>query len=133
MNKEVKELCSLDIELYKCISADIDTDKVVLTDNQLIHMADRHPEAYDDVLIELKETILDPDYIICDKKHKDTGLVIRKIPSESELNSHTFIVLRICTDSNNGELANSIISGWTINDKRLQNYLRNKPVLYKRQ
>ena len=41
-----------------------------------------------------------------------------------------FIVLRICTDTYNGEFANSIISGWKISEKRLQSYLRNKKILY---
>lgn len=43
---------------------------------------------------------------------------------------HIFIVLRICTDTYNGEFANSIISGWKISEKRLQSYLRNKKILY---
>ena len=82
MNNEIKELCSLDMKLYQCITNDIDTNRVVLTDKQILHIADHHPEAYNDVLIELKETIIFPDYIIKDEKHADTGLVIREIPSD---------------------------------------------------
>lgn len=133
MNYDLKELCSLDVNLYKCITEDIVTDRVVLTDKQIIHIADHHPEAYNDVLIELNETILYPDYIIKDEKHADTGLVIRKIHSTSESNQHSFIVLKICTDTHNGKLANSVISGWKISESRLQSYLRNKPVLYKKE
>lgn len=132
MKKELKELCSLDVELYQCITQDIDTNRVVLTDKQILHIADHHPEAYNDVLIELNETIMSPDYIIKDEKHENTGLVIREITSGSPSKQHTFIVLRICTNSNNGKLANSVISGWKISESRLQSYLRNKPVLYKR-
>ena len=132
MNNEIKELCSLDMKLYQCITNDIDTNRVVLTDKQILHIADHHSEAYNDVLIELKETIISPDYIIKDEKHADTGLVIREIPSDLSSKQHTFIVLRICTNSNNGKLANSVISGWKISESRLQSYLRNKPVLYKR-
>lgn len=132
MNNDVKELCSLNVELYKCISEDIDTDRLVLTDKQILHMADHHPEAYNDVLIELNETIANPDYIILDDKHDETGLVIREIPSDAEPKQHTFIVLRVCTNSHNGALANSVISGWKISDKRLRSYLRNKAILYKK-
>lgn len=42
------------------------------------------------------------------------------------------IVLKVCTDSQNGELANSIISGWKISEKRLANYVRNKRILYRK-
>ena len=131
MNNDILELCKLDLELYSCISNSIDTDRVVLTNKSVIHIADHHPDAYNEVLIELKDTILTPDYIISDAKHENTGLIIRKIPS-AEPAEHSFIVLKICTDSKDGMLANSIISGWKISDKRLKSYLRNKQILYKR-
>ena len=133
INKDIKDLCSLDKRLYQCISDNIDTDQVVLTDKQILHIADKHPDAYNDVLMELNATIACPDYIIKDEKHNHTDLVVRKISSEKEPNEHTFIVLRICTDSHHGKFANSVISGWKISDKRLQSYLRNKVVLYKKE
>lgn len=131
MNKEIKELNPLNINLYKCISEKIATEKVILTDKQILHMIEHHPEAYSDVLAELNDTLASPDYIIRDEKHDDTGLVIRKLTSDKTQQNHTFIVLRICSDTKNGILSNSIISGWKISDKRLQSYLRNKTILYK--
>ncbi|MDO4188458.1 MAG: PBECR2 nuclease fold domain-containing protein [Lachnospiraceae bacterium] len=132
MYEEVKEICKLNTDIYKCISQDIDTDRVVLTDKSAIHIADSHPDAYKEVLIELRDTILTPDYIIADEKRLNTGLVIKRIAPDEIDSEHTFIVLKICTDSKNGILANSIISGWKISDKRLKSYLRNKEILYKR-
>ena len=38
MNNEIKELCSLDMKLYQCITNDIDTNRVVLTDKQILHI-----------------------------------------------------------------------------------------------
>lgn len=133
MDFDVKELCTLDLELYQCITDKIDSNRVVLTNKSVLHIADHHPDAYNEVLIELKETILNPDYIISDGKHEDTGLIIRKIESSSTSDEHTFIVLKLCTDSQGGRLANSIISGWKISNKRLLSYLRNKRILYKKE
>ena len=130
MINEITELGALNKRIYECISPDIDTERVIITDKQLDHIADHHPEAYDETLIELKTTLTDPDYIIKDDKHIDTGLVIKSIPYGNE---HLYIVLKICTDSQNGKLANSIISGWKISEARLRNYLRNKTVLYKKE
>lgn len=130
MYNQNRELCKLNIELYSCISKDIDTDRVILTDKQLLHIAEKHPEAYNDVLIELNNTIQNPDYIINDEKNDNTGLVIRALPN-TEPQKHSFIVLRICTDSQDGLMANSVISGWKISEKRLRSYLRNKTVLYR--
>ncbi len=132
MDLEVEELCNLDVNIYRCITDRIDSDRVVLTNKSVLHIAEHHPDAYNDVLIQLKDTINRPDYIISDGKHENTGLVIKRIESDSMSEQHTFIVLKVCTDSKNGQLANSIISGWKISDKRLKSYLRNKRILYKR-
>ena len=119
----------IDKTIYSCISSDIATDKVIITQEQLEHIADRHPEAYTETLIELRTTLEDPDYIIKDASHRDTGLVIREI-SLSE--HHSLIVLRVCTNTYNGRLSNSVISAWKISKKRLGNYLRNKEILYRK-
>ncbi len=131
-NQDMQIICFLDRDLYRCISNEIDTDSVILTDKQLLHMYKKHPEAYKQVISELSETILYPDYIFHDKKHQNTGLVVKRINSKSGTPLHTFIVLRVCTDSCNGKYSNSIISGWKINQKRLESYLRNLKLLYKK-
>lgn len=127
MKSDLIELCSLDIELYKCVTAQIATSRVVLTEKSDIHISEHHPDSYTQVMIDLKDTILYPDYIFQDQKHNDTALVVKKI-----ISSNTFVVLRLCTNTQDGKLANSIISGWEISDARLRNYLRNKPILYKK-
>ncbi len=43
------------------------------------------------------------------------------------------VVLRIATSKDDPEYKNSIISCWNISEKRLQNYLRNKQILYKKE
>jgi hypothetical protein len=129
MRDEVIELGSLNINIYKCISSNIDTDRVIITDNQLDHIAEHHPDSYDEMLIELKSTLSNPDYIFKDDKHNDTGLVVKSIKAGD---TYLYIVLRVCTDSKGGKLANSVISGWQISQSRLNNYLRNKLLLYKK-
>ena len=117
----------IDKDIYSCIAGEIITDEVVITDNQMRHILDRHPEAYEKVIACFEEAIKNPDYII-DDKHENTGLVIKQI---SDGNNYTQIVLRICTSGDETEYKNSIISSWEISEKRLKNYLRNKKVLYK--
>lgn len=126
---DVLDLGVLDITIYKCITEQIDTDRVIVSETQLLHISEHHPEAYAEALIELQSTIKEPDYIFRDDKHENTGLVVRHSSVGEE---NLFIVLRICTDSQGGTLANSVISGWKISAKRLQNYVRNKTLLYKR-
>ena len=117
----------IDIEIYQCITDDIVTNEVVITENQLQHIKERHSDAYENVVTNLKDVIESPDYIIEDK-HKNTGLVIRKIKTDDNFQ----IVLRICTSEDENGYKNSVISSWKISEKRLQNYLRNKRILYKK-
>ena len=77
----------------------------------------------------LSEIICDPDFIVEDK-HKNTGLIIKKIKTEKE---YIQMVLRVCTSKDNLNYKNSVISCWKISEKRLRNYLRNKRVLYKKE
>ena len=68
-------------KIYKCITEDIITEEVIITENQIQHIKDRHPGAYNKVLKNIQETISTPDYIIRDK-HAYTGLIIKRIQTE---------------------------------------------------
>ena len=68
-------------KIYKCITEDIITEEVIITENQIQHIKDRHPEAYNKVLKNIREAISTPDYIIRDK-HAYTGLIIKRIQTE---------------------------------------------------
>ncbi|MCC8102464.1 MAG: hypothetical protein LIP11_09500, partial [Clostridiales bacterium] len=61
----------------------------------------------------------------------NTGLVIKRLwTSEGQ---YVQVVLKICTTEDEPGYKNSIISCWEISEGRLQNYLRNKSILYKRE
>ena len=128
-NIEVHSVGKINREIFKCITEDIRTDEVIITDNQIQHIKDRHPEIYDKVLNNIQEAIRVPDYIIRDK-HEYTGLVIKRIEIESGILQ---VVLRLCTSEDEQGYKNSIISCWELSEKRLQNYLRNKEILYSRE
>ena len=96
----------IDREIFRCIAEDIVTEEVVVRD-----------------------ILRDPDYIIEDK-HPYTGLVVKRLETGSE---SLQVVLRICTSEDQPGYKNSVISCWEISERRLQNYLRNKKILYNRQ
>ena len=126
---QVHSVGKIDRNIYRCITEDIVTDEVVITDKQMEHILDRHPDAYERALESLKNVLEAPDFIIEDK-HKNTGLVIGEIEAEEE---YMQIVLRVCTLGDDPEYKNSVISCWKISERRLRNYLRNKRVLYKKE
>ena len=120
----------IDRNIYKCITEDIRTDEVVITDNQIKHILDRHPGALKKAIEDMRSVIENPDYIIADEKHKNTGLAIKNVESEM---GYLHLVLRVCTSEDEPGYKNSVISCWEISERRLQNHLRNKNVLYKRE
>ena len=126
---EVHLVGKINRNIYRCITEDIVTDDVIITENQMQHILDRHPEAYKEVIDYLSDIIQEPDLIIKDKQ-KNTGLVVKKIKTGNE---YAQMVLRICTSNDDPNYKNSVISCWEISEKRLQNYLRNKTILYKKE
>ena len=119
----------LDMSIYSCISEDYVTDQVIITEKQLVHIRERHPEAYDDTICYISQILKYPDYIIKDKR-PHTGLVVKQIVSKQK---SILLVLRICTFGNQSDYKNSIITSWEISKERLNNYLKNKQILYKRE
>ncbi len=62
-HSDVIYLGKLDVRIYQYITDGIDTDTVIVSEKQLLHIADHHPDSYPETLIQLKSTIKDPDYI----------------------------------------------------------------------
>lgn len=128
-NGVVHNLGILNWEIYDCISTNHVTDEVIITEEQLMHIRQRHPEAYIDTVHYVREILENPDYILKDKR-PNTGLVIKKIINTKE---NSLLVLKIITSDDNKNYKNSVITSWKITEKRLNNYLRNKDVIYKKE
>lgn len=120
------KICDLDVEKYRCVSPDIRTSEVILTDERILHIKERHPGDYEDIEPFLGEAIVSPDYILEDAPN--TGLILKRI-KEEEMRFQ--LVLRLHTSSDLKGRKNSIISAWKISDSRWNNYVRNKKILYK--
>lgn len=119
----------LNKEIFRCISEDIRTDEVIITENQVKHIQERHPEVYEKFNLFFKEIIDDPDYII-EASKPNTALILKQITLEDEMFK---LVLRLATSGDNPEYKNSIITFMKIDDKEWKRLLRNKKILYKKE
>ena len=115
--------------IYGCVSTDIKTNEVIITNRQMMHIKERHPEACEQLMEHIKDALEEPDYILADK-HENTALVVKRLKIGKTWGQ---VVLRLCTSTDEPSYKNSVISYWEISDKRLQSYLRNKKVLYKKE
>ena len=76
--KEYINICKLDKTTYKGLNPNITTDEVIITYKQIEHIIEQRQSVYNKYKDKLKEIIINPDYIIEDTKHINTGLVIKK-------------------------------------------------------
>lgn len=111
----------IDIKKYDCISDDIDTDEVIITDERIEHICTRHPGAFEIISPYLKFALDEPDYILEDKRPR-SGIILKKVEVDS---TRLQIVLRVHTSQDDAGFKNSIISAWTINEERWENYINN--------
>ena len=132
---ETKEVADVHIigkinrNIYKCISEDIRTDEVIITDNQIQHIKERHPNDYERFSEYFAEIVETPDYIIESPK-PNTALVLKEIAKADEVFK---TVVRLVTSGDNPSYKNSIITFMKIDEKEWNRLLHNKKILYKRE
>lgn len=129
MDTDVNFICNLDPNIYKVITTSIVTTQVIITDRQLEHIRERHPDISESVIEQLEKIISSPDYII-ETDMPSTANILKHL----EINGKGYqLILRIKTDSDPVEFQNSIITLMSVNEKRYRQYLRNRKILYKRE
>ena len=129
-NSEVtalRHVTRLDIEKYKCVSDDIMTDEVIITDERIQHIKDRHPNDYERFGSYIAAAIESPDYIV-DDKQPATAVVLKRIEESGE---HFRLAIRLATSIDNPEYKNSVLTFLKIREKEWNRVLRNKKILYK--
>ena len=118
----------IDREIYKCITEDIVTDEVIITEERIRHIIDRRgKEFYDKYGDKFLSILQDPDYVFKDKKN--TALVCKEFSLDGK---YINVALRLVVSTDNPEYKNSIITAVGESRKRFQQRLRNNEVLYKK-
>lgn len=126
----VHSVGKIDRDIYKCITDDIVTNEVIITDERIGHIKERHPNDYERYCEYLKLIIESPDYIVETKK-PNTALILKEIKESEERQFKT--VLRLTTSTDNPDFKNSIITFMKIDEKEWRRLLRNKQILYKKE
>lgn len=124
--EEYVNIGNLDIDKYKDITdKQITTTEVIITYKQIKHINEKEERDFSKYESKLKSIIENPDYIIKDTKHKDTGLIVKKFDSN--------IIVVIKLETADMTKKNSIITIWEIKDKRLERYLLTHKTVYKKE
>ncbi len=105
------------------------TDDVILTEERRKHMIEHHPElGYNDINY-IKKVLKNPDFIFQDRKNCDTLLIIKNVIENDKIYR---MVIKLNTNSSIQDKSNSIISFWSINEKKLNQYIRNERIIFKK-
>ena len=119
----------IDIDKFKNISNDIATNEVIITDERIKHIQERHPKDYERFSKYIPQIIKDPDYIIEANKPK-TAVILKNIVEDDK---HFQLIIRLKTSDEPAEYKNSIITFLRIYKKDWERIIKNKKVLYKKE
>ena len=119
----------IDKKIYSCITDDIVTDEVIITDERIAHIKERHPDNYEMFMKYIPNIISDPEYII-EAGKPNTAVILKEIDE----NGKKFkVILRIKVKTDPKNYQNSILSFWYIGETTWRKNLKNKKILYSRE
>lgn len=118
----------IDIERYRVVSDDIQTDEVIVTEERIAHIKERHPNDYEQYCSYMAEVIADPDYIV-EANSSNTAVLLKEIEEKTEKFK---LILRLKIQSDPEGYRNSVLSFWRIGDTTWNKTINNKKVLYKK-
>ena len=119
-------ICKLDRELYSVVTKDIASDDVIITDKQIEHIKERHPNDFELFGKFFAEMIRDPDYIL-EANKPNTAIVLKEVEFDGR---KLKLILRLKTSADPAEYKTSIITFQHIRDKEWRRIIKNIKILY---
>ncbi len=116
---------------FVVIETNITTDEVVITDERIQHINERHPGDWERYGKYLKVSVEDPDLIVRDN-NPSTAVCLRRVETD-EGEKYMRTTLRIHTERDEAGKQNSVLTYQKINKKEYGRLSRNKNVVYKRE
>lgn len=104
------------------------TSDVIITEERIKHIKDRHPGDYEIYGKYIIEVIKNPSCILEDSKNKDTIIMLKKIPKEGK---NIQIVIKLATSSDKRKNKNTILTFWKIRNSTYKQMVKNKKIIYK--
>ena len=106
----------------------IQTDEIVITNERLLHIMERHPDDYGLFVKYGVESVINPDIIVKDEKNKGTVFMVKHL-KDTNLN----VVVRVVLETDSSMLKNSVMTFYRIREKNLKKLMKKNKVLYKRE
>ena len=125
---EIISLGKINMQILKSEFGTLQTDEIIVTDERINHIKNRHPEDYSLFTIYGASSVSDPDFVIKDEKNKGTVFMVKKLP-DTNLN----VVVRVVLESDDIKLKNSVMTFYRLRDKNLKKLIDKNALLYKKE
>lgn len=125
---EIRNLGKINIKVLEKEFGKIQTDEIIVTNERIGHIKERHPEDYKLFEKYGRESVSCPDVIIKDIKHKGTVFMVKKLP-ETNLN----VVVRVVLETDDCKLKNSVMTFYRIRERNLKKLIEKNGMLYKKE
>ena len=119
----------ISVAKYCCVTKDITTDEVIITEERIAHIQERHPGDYECFVRYIAEVLANPDYIL-EANKPATAVVLKEIEENGE---KCKLILRLRMEKDPAAYRNSVLSFWRIGDTTWKKAVKNKKVLYKKE
>ena len=104
------------------------TDEVILTDERIKHIQDKHFVDYEVIINNIPIVVRNPTEVLEDRKHEDTIFLLRRLST-----NHLNVIVKLNTCNNTEHPKNSVMTAWIIRDKNLKKLRKGNKTLYKRE
>ena len=119
----------IDREICKQIFPFATTSEVVITEERIEHIKNRHPGIYERYHTYLRNIVESPAYILEDNKPNTIAL----LGIYAHEGKQFMLIVRLHTAGDPEGYMNSVITFMRLSKKRYDEYIANKKILYKRE
>jgi hypothetical protein len=122
----VRTIGKIDIEKYRVVSEHIRTDEVIITDERIRHIQQRHPNDFERYSKYMEDVVSDPQYIL-EANKPNTAFLLKEYEDAGE---RFQLIMRLAVEGDVPGHKNSVITFLKVEEKRYRRYLRTKKILY---
>ena len=119
-------LGKIDINSLIQTFGEIQTDEVIVTDERIRHIIERHLQDYKLFLEYGVFAVTNPDYIIKDGKCDGTIFMIKRL-----IDTNINVVVRVALSTDKKRLKNSVMTSYRLRDRNLKRMMEKNEILYK--
>lgn len=125
---EIRNIGKINIKILEKEFGKIQTDEIIVTNERIAHIQERHPQDYELFMKYGTNSIQNSDYVIKDIKHTGTVFMVKRLP-DTNLN----VVVRVVLDTDKEGLKNSVMTFYRIRERNLKKLIEKNGLLYKKE